>query len=122
MAQHALAHGSFTVERRAAPPVSTTGRAVQTSAGAILHARVETSGRATRTWFVWGEAPVAGRRTPARRLKARRASTRVSTTVTGLVAGHRYVYRVVAKNSDGTAHGALRAFTVARAKRRRTRP
>ena len=114
--RRALVRGSFTVERRAAPPASTTGRAVQTSVGATLHGRVETNGRTTRTWFVWGEAPTAGRRTPSRLLEARRAATPVRTRVTGLVVGHRYVYRVVARNADGTVRGALRAFTAVGAK------
>jgi hypothetical protein len=89
------------------PPTATTGQpSAVKDTSAVVNATVNPSGKATTYAFQYGPTTNYGLQTPTTAARAGTANTAVSGTLSGLVAGTAYHYRVVATSSDGTAVGA----------------
>lgn len=81
---------------------------------ATLAATVNPRGLATRYAFEFGATPALGSRTAEATLAASRGALPVARQITGLAAGSRYYYRVVAANSAGTVQGIVRSLLTPR--------
>jgi hypothetical protein len=95
-------------------PAATTGgvRDVTTSA-ATLTAAVGPHGASTSYKFEWGTTSSLGRSTPTASVGSVTHSVGVTARITGLAAGKRHYYRIVASNSLGTVRGSTRSFVTA---------
>lgn len=95
-------------------PAATTGsvREVATSAATIT-ASVNPHGASTSYKFEYGTSTSYGASTPTVGVGAGTRSLGVSARLSGLTAGKRYYYRVVASNSVGTTRGSGRSFVAA---------
>jgi hypothetical protein len=91
------------------PPRVTTGGVTHPSTtSALLTGHINPHGLATTYYFKYGPTTSYGSQTSPGSLAAGTATTAVSQTVAGLVAG--YHYRLVATNSAGTKEGRDRTF------------
>ncbi|HEV7493487.1 hypothetical protein [Baekduia sp.] len=95
-------------------PAATTGgvRDVTVSA-ATLTASVGPHGASTSSKFDYGLTTSYGTSTQTASAGAGTGTSSVSARISGLTAGKRYHYRIVATNSLGTTRGADRSFVVA---------
>jgi parallel beta-helix repeat protein len=113
----AAAAGSVTspvLTASAAGPAVTTGVADQvTTTTALLHGTVNPSGSATTAWFQWDPTANLGHQTPHRAYAATAGTSALQDSVTGLVPGRTYNYRIASTNANGTTYGATRTFTTA---------
>ena len=96
------------------PPAVRTG-SVQNAGPttATLTGAVDPRGRATTWYFEYGTSTGYGSRTPRRSAGSGVVARSVSESVSGLVAGATYHYRLVATNDVGTSRGADGTFTTA---------
>lgn len=94
------------------PSVSTTMASGVTSSGGTLNGTVNANGASTTVTFEYGISDAYGTSVPASPSPVTGTSnTAVSYTVSGLLPGTTYHYRVVAANSEGTTNGENRTFT-----------
>jgi hypothetical protein len=95
-------------------PAATTGgvRDVATSA-ATLTASVNPHGANTNYKFEWGTSSSLGASTPTAGAGSAERSLSVTARISGLAAGKRYYYRILASNSLGTTRGSTRSFVAA---------
>lgn len=91
----------------AASSVNATGPGATT---ATLNASVNPGADFTAVYFQWGTNNHYGNTTPATTLNAGAGLTSVAHSLTGLVAGVAYHFRVVTANNLGLAYGADRVF------------
>jgi hypothetical protein len=98
-------------QQQAAPTVA-TGAATQVKKhSATLHGTVRPNGANATWYFQYGTTTAYGIHTSNRTVSAGQGTQSVSRTVSGLLAGTTYHYRIVATNSGGTSLGADRTFT-----------
>ena len=89
------------------PPAATTGQpSAVKDTSATVNAAINPNGKATTYAFQYGPSTNYGLQTPSTAVGAGTANTTVGGTLSGLLAGTAYHYRVVATSSDGTVVGA----------------
>jgi hypothetical protein len=96
---------------QAAAPAATTGGVTRvTPTSATLTGSVDPNGTSTTYAFQWGTTRSLGQETP--RTGAGRGANPVPAVadLTGLQPQQTIFYRLVARNADGTARGAIRSF------------
>lgn len=103
---------AFAVVRSwSAGPFVTTDAAVSvTSQGADMRARVNPWFSPTAAWFEWGTNNSFANLTPLLDLGSNFATFNVTQSITGLLPGTIYQYRVKATNADGTSTGTSLSF------------
>jgi hypothetical protein len=95
----------------ASSPALVTGRASSVrSASAVLHGTINPNGEATHYRFEWGLTTSYGAASPLRSAGSASAVSSVDATISALLPGTVYHYRVVASNNSGATSGADRAF------------
>jgi PKD repeat protein len=95
-------------------PLVRTGPATEVGDGvATLNGSLDPRNQPAVYRFEYGLTTAYGGATPEQVLEAGLGSRAVSATVTGLVPGARYHYRLVARNATGETAGGDRAFTAA---------
>jgi hypothetical protein len=105
------ADGIFTTS--AAPGAVTGSARSVTTTSATLTGTVDPNGRAT-TWYVeYGTSTGYGSRTATRSAGSGTTARNVSASVSGLIPGRVYHYRLVATSDAGTSRGADRSFSTA---------
>jgi Ca2+-binding RTX toxin-like protein len=100
------------------PPVVTTGAvpfSVIAPGTAKVTGIVNPNGLATTIWFEYGRSPSFGQKTGTLDLPAATTETPVEATLSGLVPGRRYWFRLMASSSAGTTAGAGKSFSTPRA-------
>jgi hypothetical protein len=108
-----LAASVLPASASAALPSASTGAARSvTASSATLNGTVNPNNEPTTYFFQYGPTAAYGSQTPAQGPTAAvRRNTPVSAAITGLAAGTRYHYRLVATNASGTRMGRDRTFT-----------
>jgi N-acetylneuraminic acid mutarotase len=102
---------TFTTLSPTGPPVVITNPATNlTSSSATLNGSVDPHGLSTSVHFQYGTTTSYGHTTPAQ-THTGNAYLNVSANISGLTAGTRYHFRILATNSAGTSYGADKAFT-----------
>jgi hypothetical protein len=96
-----------------APAVSTGTVSDLATTSATLSAAVNPHGAATTYRWEYGTASSLGSSTATGSLAASTRTSTVRTRLSGLTAGKKYYYRVVATNSAGTTRGSTRSFNAA---------
>jgi hypothetical protein len=99
----ALAASSPTVSTRAATKIG--------NASAVLNGTINPNGHATQYSFSYGPTTAYGSTTSTGTVKAGTKPVAVTRTITGLLPGTTYHYRIGAANSGGLVAGADRTFT-----------
>jgi len=95
--------------RAASSPALLTGSATSiTSSSAVLHATVNPNGASTHYRFEWGPTSAYG---SASRLRSAEEAGAVQATISGLLPGSIYHFRIVASNKFGATGGGDRTFT-----------
>ena len=92
------------------PSVSTSSPSVVTSSSATLAGSVNPNGKATTYTFEYGPTTAYGLQSSAASAGTGTSATSVHTTVTGLVAGSTYHYRLIATSTDGSVASADATF------------
>jgi Ca2+-binding RTX toxin-like protein len=97
-----------------AEPVAITGPVTSVDAtSATLNGTVNPNGKETTWAFEYGTSTSYGSTSPLRNAGDGTANIDVTTSITGLVPGTRYHYRLVAENDDGRVAGSDGVFTTA---------
>jgi hypothetical protein len=98
--------------KTAAVPPDVLGEAVSERwpTAVLLEARIDNEGEPTECFFQYGEASVSEHEVPCGGIGGEGEQT-LSAKVEGLVAGHTYHWRTVAKNEVDTSYGAEESFT-----------
>jgi subtilase family serine protease len=97
-------------------PVATTGSATAVTANtATLAGTVNPNGADTTVSFLYGTSSTlsGATQTASQDIGSGTSAVASSANLTGLSAGTKYYYQVVAKNSVGTTNGAISSFTTA---------
>lgn len=94
-----------------APSVTTAAASSVSTTGARLNGRVDPNGRSTTWHFDYGTSAGYGASTPSHGAGSGTGTTSVSASLSGLVPGTTYHFRLVASNSSGTSAGADQTFT-----------
>ncbi len=117
-------YGPDVTFRTIGTPVAVTGQVTHVSpSAATVTGSVTPNGLETSWWVEYGRNSSLGQRTGTQGAGAGTAAVPVSATLSGLVPGVRYYFRVVAQNSAGTGTGATLSFgTVPPARDERGRP
>ncbi len=93
------------------PPVAVTlaGPVLQSVSAETVSGSIDTKGQDTEYWFEWGtDAALASpSRTTTASLVASSSVQTVNETLTGLAAGTKYFFRLVAQNPSGTSQGQV---------------
>ena len=87
------------------PTVTTLAATGITCTGATLNGSVNPNGAATNYHFEWGITSAYGNNTAVTSAGSAYAVSNVSSTITGLVSGTTYHFRLVAVSVDGTSNG-----------------
>jgi streptogramin lyase len=101
--------GVFSVT--AAPSVTTEAATSITSTGATLNGTVNPEGLETKYYFEYGTSESYGTKTAEVSGGSGTSNIKESKAITGLTAGNKYYFRIVATNSDATTKGQSRTFT-----------
>ncbi len=103
---------TFTTLAQAAPPTATTSEAVEVgTTGATPMGLVNPNNSATVWYFDYGLTALYGLRTPEVSAGAGSGTSTVSASVTGLLPGTLYHYRLSATNERGSSRGEDMTFT-----------
>ena len=96
-----------------APTVTTTTAGLVTTTTATVGGTVNPNGAATTYWFLYGtSSTLAGATQSATQsLASGTTAIAVSAPLTGLTAGTKYYFQVVAQSAGGTTNGAIASFT-----------
>jgi phosphodiesterase/alkaline phosphatase D-like protein len=94
-----------------APSVSTASASSVSTTGARLNGRVNPNGHGTTWQFEYGTSASYGASTPAHGAGSGTGTANVSASLSGLVPGTTYHFRLVASNSSGTTAGGDQTFT-----------
>jgi len=103
-----------TVTVAAKPPTASTGAATAiTSSSATLNGTVNPNGADTHAWFLWGTSSTlsGASQTSSQDLGSGTSQVAFTANLTGLSAGTKYYFQVVAQNSGSTTKGAINSFT-----------
>lgn len=107
--------GDTTFTTAKSPPAVGAATATGVNASsATLDATVDAGGEATSYVFQYGPTASYGQQTAATSAGSGTAATAVHMTVTGLVSGTTYHFRILATNADGSAATADAVFTTAK--------
>jgi hypothetical protein len=109
----AYEYGSTSPTSPSAPAIVTTGTAAITYSGAELDGTVNPNGYSTAYHFDFGLTSTYGSSTPALNAGAGSVAVAVNSTVSALVPGTVYHFRLVGTNTGGTTSGTDRTFTTA---------
>jgi plastocyanin len=102
----------FTTPAAAAPTVATGQATGLKETEATLNGTIDPDGEATEYFFEYGTGPGAGQKTEPQSVPVDSIDRPVSATLTGLVPGREYHYRLVASNpSGGPVEGEDHTFT-----------
>jgi hypothetical protein len=101
--------GTFTTSKTP-PSASTSQPSVVTSTSATLVGSVDPNGKATSYTFEYGPTTAYGLQTTAVSAGAATSAVSVHATVTGLIAGATYHYRLVATSADGSVASSDSTF------------
>ena len=101
--------GTFTTAKTP-PSVSTSSPSVVTSSSATLVGSVDPNGKATTYTFEYGPTTAYGLQSSAASAGTGTSETSVHTTVTGLVAGTTYHFRLIATSTDGAVASSDSTF------------
>jgi FG-GAP repeat protein len=93
-----------------APVASTSPAASVTATSAVLNGQLAAGAQAATYRFDWGTTTAYGQQTPGASLPPSAAPQPVSATISGLVAGTAYHFRLVATSPAGTSTGADQTF------------
>jgi len=93
------------------PLVSTSAATNVTTSSATLNGTVNPNGLTTNYYFQWGTSISYGNVTPTLSAGSGSTNISVSATISGLIAGTTYHFRLIATNSDGTSTGNNFSFT-----------
>ena len=93
------------------PAVATGGATNVGNTTAVLNATINPNGHATEYSFTYGPTTAYGTTTSLRTVKAGTKAVAVSRTITGLLPGTTYHYRISAASSGGVVAGSDRMFT-----------
>jgi YVTN family beta-propeller protein len=93
------------------PDVVSTAASNITHTTAALNGTINPNGLSSVAWFEWGTSDAYGTATPAQSVGAGSMATPINQTISGLLVGVIYHYRIVGQNSDGTAAGDDQSFT-----------
>lgn len=107
------APGKTLTVKAAKPKLKTNSAGSVKGTSATLHGSVNAGGAKTTYYFEYGTSMAYGSKTAKRTLKPGDATKRVSVKIKGLKPGTTYHFRVLAKNSAGSAKGKDRTFTTA---------
>jgi hypothetical protein len=111
---HQGSSGKTKVKVKAVKPVVTTRKASGVkSTSATLHGSVKPGGAKTTYFFEYGTTKSYGAKSAKHTLKAGDTTRSVAAVIKRLKPGTKYHFRLVAKNSAGTAHGKDVTFTTA---------
>jgi subtilase family serine protease len=105
---------NYAAASSAQAPTATTGTATSvTATTATLAASVNPDGADTSVSFLWGTSSTltGASSTTAQDLGSGTTSVPATANLTGLTAGTKYYFQVVAKNSVGTTDGTIATFT-----------
>jgi len=106
------AGADMTLTTTAAPPSVTAGQpSVVSSSSAVLSGTVNPHGKATQYAFEYGPTTSYGLQSTTASAGSGTSSSAVHASVSGLVAGTVYHYRIVAVSSDGTTASADATFS-----------
>jgi hypothetical protein len=97
--------------QQAAPSVSTGGATSVKQHSAVLNGTVRPNGANTTWYFQYGTTTAYGNHTSNRSVAAGAGTRSVSRSISGLLSGTKYHYRIVANNSSGTSTGVDKTFT-----------
>jgi phosphodiesterase/alkaline phosphatase D-like protein len=96
----------------ASSPTISTGPATNiANSTAVLNATINPNGHVTQYDFSYGPTTAYGANTTLHKVKSGTKAVAVTTTITGLLPGTTYHYRVNASSAGGAVFGADRAFT-----------
>ena len=104
------AQATFTVNQRPAPSVTTGSSSVLSGGTAMVRGTVAPNGAPTTAHFDYGPTAAYGSSTPDIRLEPGAGPTPVTATLTGLVAGETYHYRLVGSSFGGQTTGSDLTF------------
>lgn len=93
------------------PDVVSTAASNLTHTTTTLNGTINPNGLSSVAWFEWGTDTAYGNITPAQSVGAGSTPAPVNQTISGLLVGVVYHYRIVGENSDGTAAGDDQTFT-----------
>jgi len=99
----------YSTEKKA-PTVETESATDVTTTSAKLNGKVNPNGLSTTAWFEYGTLQGTYNYQTDTQSLSGSTYTSVSATITGLTAGTKYYYRIVAKNSVGTSYGTEMEF------------
>jgi hypothetical protein len=97
----------------ASPTVSTGAATSVSPMSAVLTGTVNPQGTSTRYYFEYGLTATYGVTTKSKAAGSASKPTPATSTISGLIPGTAYHYRLVATNRFGTSFGADRTFTTA---------
>lgn len=92
------------------PYVSTSGATAVSNTTAIVQGTGNPGNLLTGAWYQWGTSTNYGNNTTVTSLSAVNATLAVSNTLTGLIPGTTYHFRIAATNSAGTNFGGDQTF------------
>lgn len=99
------------LSRSSAPTVNTTAASGVGAGDATLNAVVNPGGAETSCYFEYGTTEAYGSKTAEVSGGSGVSDVEVSTSISGLTAGTKYYFRIVATNRNGTSDGSAEAFT-----------
>ena len=99
----------YSTEKKS-PTVETESATDVTTTSAKLNGKVNPNGLSTTAWFEYGTVQGTYNYQTDTQSLSGSTYTNVSATITGLTAGTKYYYRIVAKNSAGTSYGTEMEF------------
>lgn len=93
------------------PAVTTEAATSVTKTGATLNGTLNPEGAETKYYFEYGTSETYATKTAEASAGSGTGNVKVSKALTGLTAGTRYYFRIVATNSTGTGDGAGESFS-----------
>jgi hypothetical protein len=97
--------------QQSSPTVTTGGATAVKQHAATLHGTVRPNGAAATWFFQYGTTTAYGNHTANHTAPAGQGTQDVARSISGLLSGTTYHYRLVATNSSGTTRGADKTFT-----------
>ncbi len=88
------------------PSVTTLAATAVSTSTAVLNGSVNPNGKSTTAWFDWGTAVSFGTSTLSADMGSGSAAVSASASISGLISGTTYYFRISAQSSGGTAEGS----------------
>ncbi len=103
--------GNLSAGTAQAPTVTTEDAADITVDGATLHGVVNAHGLTATAWFEYGDTSGGPYFNTQTQTVTGSSDTPISAPISGLSAGTKYYYRIVAENTTGKTEGSEKTFT-----------